>query len=211
MLPRASFLAIQNPSESHALLEPLAGRDCWVFGLDGDELYDPHGLSRLRAGILAGEFQSHWMRLGHAFHVAELETSAFSARGYSSPPCRSMTKLYNFAAIESWSGPAPERLHGGTIKFRDGYSDGHRKMLLEECSWEDADFRCLHLCFLRRSSLDQNDLLRPNIMDKAGEGWISSAKKFLRLQNEPLSSVWKRERYGRGPLSEVDTKPFFIT
>ena len=37
-----------NPANSGQALEHLIGEDCWVFGVDGDEIYDPVGLSKMR-------------------------------------------------------------------------------------------------------------------------------------------------------------------
>src|SRR5438552_1230973 len=41
-----------HAGESHALLEPYAGTKTWVFGVDGDELYDPTRLERFREELL---------------------------------------------------------------------------------------------------------------------------------------------------------------
>ena len=38
-----------DAGDSHRALEQYAGTGTWVLGIDGDELYDPTGLARLRA------------------------------------------------------------------------------------------------------------------------------------------------------------------
>jgi hypothetical protein len=48
----AGFLG--DARRSHALVEGYAGSPSWVFGVDGDELYDPAGLARLRDELIAG-------------------------------------------------------------------------------------------------------------------------------------------------------------
>ena len=38
----------RNSGAAHRLLQPYAGTETWVIGVDGDELYDPEGLARFR-------------------------------------------------------------------------------------------------------------------------------------------------------------------
>ena len=51
-------------------------------------------------------------------------------------------------------GDGAERLHGGTIVFRDGYDESAVDNIGERLSWDETPLRCLHACFLRRSSGD---------------------------------------------------------
>lgn len=202
--PSASFHRIAHPRESQELIRGLAGQNRWIFGLDGDEIYDPSGLQRLRARLLAGEFRDQWMILGNVLHVTKFDEEGFSATGHLAPPCRSMTKLYNFAAIDSWGGYCVERLHGGNPVFRPGYNAGNRLALYETTPWESSDFRCLHLCFLQRSSLDRIGATRPNIMETLGPvRWFEWLAPWRRLR-----ANWKNERYRRGPEVTVDARPF---
>ena len=50
-----------HADESHRLVEPYAGTATWVFGVDGDELYDAERLvgfrEQLRAGAYANVFK----------------------------------------------------------------------------------------------------------------------------------------------------------
>lgn len=210
-LPSAEFHRIGESSESHELLQRYVGEDHWVFGLDGDEVYDPRGLARLRRRILDGEFASQWMILGHALHVTEISDDYRWASGHASPPCRSMTKLYNFSAISAWGGYCPERLHGGTPVFRGSYGNELRAKLHETGPWTESDFRCLHLCFLSRSSLDGGSGPRANLMDIQGSTklsrWISRWGRWFGWQP---GSRWKDERYRRGELQKVDAAEFFL-
>lgn len=209
-LPSAQLHRISHPKESHDLIRPLAGQDMWVFGLDGDEIYDPAGLGRMRECLLAGEFASSWMLLGNVLHVTKLSDDLSTATGHLTPPCRSMTKLYNFAAIESWDGYCTERLHGGEPVFRNGFSEMSRRFLHDEVSWEEADFRCFHLCFQARSSRDVSGVPRQNIMETYGatrrQHWINKLKNLLPLKQP---SHWKTQRYRRGPEVTVSAKGFF--
>ncbi len=211
--PRIKYQSIRKPAFSHDLISGYAGTDTWIFAVDGDELYDPHGLARLRAGIMGGEYQSHWMILGNVLNCVDLNLEKGYARGYLAPPCRSMTNLYIFAAIEAWNGPWPERLHGGAITFLKWYAPSQRLELYKDIPWEDTPFRCCHLCFIRRSSSEkeQNDqeVVRKNISDMNSEGIYSRVKsRCLRLLGVEEKSPWKREKYMRGTLVKKSLQSF---
>ena len=151
------------------------------------------------------------MILGNVHHCDHLDLQEFVAEGYATPPGRSITKLYNFAAIRSWSGDTPERLHGGNPEFLPGYDEQMKRQLQNEYNWEESPLRCLHLCFVSRSSLDgPRSGSRENIMETYEGGWTNRVKRFLRkLQGHPERSDWKRDRYARGERSKVSTSPFF--
>ena len=40
-------IEVDDAYDTHKYVEPFVGKDCWVFGVDGDEIYDPDGLARL--------------------------------------------------------------------------------------------------------------------------------------------------------------------
>jgi glycosyltransferase involved in cell wall biosynthesis len=208
--PHIHLRTVRHPAQSHDLIRHFAGSRTWIFGVDGDEIYEPDRLARLRETILSGAFDQHWMVFGNVLHVTKLDEQRRMASGHLAPPCRSMTKLYNFNAIEEWRGYTPERLHGGTIRFRAGYSRDRRRMLHEELSWNEADFRCLHLCFLKRSSGDRENSVRRNIIETFGPTrlhtlWYAiSALIGFRKRAE-----WKRSRYMRGPETTVAAETFF--
>lgn len=204
-LPRASFHALSHPRESHELVKPLCGTNTWVFGVDGDEIYDPAGLAFLRERILGGEFDRVWRMKGNVLHVTELGEGF--ARGHAAPPSRSITKLYNFSAIRAWDGNTVERLHGGLIAFAEGWNDAMKRNLQDEVPWGDSPLRCLHLCFLPRSSRDRASTgARANIMETYGAGWRGWA---ARLIGGSSSARWKHEHYRRGPEVRVDARAFF--
>lgn len=253
---KISLHQIQNSKESHQLLQPFVGTDTWVFGIDGDELYDPKGLISFRYRILSGEFNEEWMVLGNVLHVDALfENSTAEAHsavapilassnvndtlsrcmkeaqgtapstanlerglrnqqfhfasGYFSPPSRSITKLYNFAAITAWNGKTVERLHGGDPQFRTGFHEQKKRLLQYEYSWEESPLRCLHLCFLKRSSVELAEQ-RQNIMEiNAGRrmGFFKRIARALFRLPEPAS--WKEQHYQRGERYVIDATPFF--
>lgn len=208
--PHSEFHALTHPRESHDLIKRFAGTNAWVFGVDGDEIYDPQGLKIFRRRVLSGEFDSVWRMKGNALHCAKLDMQGQTATGYLAPPSRSITKFYNFSAIESWDGDITERLHGGTIRFRANFRDDHKRNLQDELAWDVSPLRCLHLCFLRRSSRDAElPGVRQNIVELY-QGGVRGG--LMRLANRVLGrndSRWKREHYQRGPMTRVGTAPFF--
>jgi len=207
---RVSFHAIRHPRESHEILKPFVGTAAWVFAVDGDEIYDPAGLGAFRLRLISGEFDRHWMILGNVHHCERFDPGRGEAEGFATPPCRSITKLYNFAAIRSWDGDTPERLHGGAPDFLPGFDEQNKRQLQLEYGWENSPLRCLHMCFVPRSSLDREaGSSRENIMETYCGGWTNRVVRSLRrLCAMPEKSDWKRERYARGERLVVPTAPF---
>lgn len=204
---------VTDPSISHDLLKPYVGTDTWVFGVDGDELYDPHGLAELKSGLQAGLYDRWWAIFGNVLNCSRLDLITDTAEGYLSPPCRSMTKLYNFNILRSWSGKCPQRLHGGSPVFREGFDATLRYGMHKETTWESSIFRCLHMCFLPRSSKDKigenEEPARCNISESMQQRW--PLRMLHRWLKHPLRSIssYKNEKYRRGPLVSIDTRPFF--
>jgi hypothetical protein len=202
----------RHAGESHTLIEPYAGTDTWVFGVDGDELYDPGRLAGFREELLGGAYREAFKVASNVLNCVELDRE--TAAGYLSPPSRSITKLYNFGAIEGWHGDGSERLHGGTIAFRAGYDERAVDNIGERLSWDETPLRCLHGCFLRRSSRDteSQNAGRP-ILEHSGmhDRSLSGAiKRKLRRHAPPAETTdWKRQKYMRGELVTVDATPFF--
>ena len=157
---------VERPSVSHDLIKGYAGEDVWVFGVDGDELYDPRGLERFRDQLLAGEAAEDWQIRANMLHCIELDEDRGVATGYLSPPAPSVAKLFNFRQIEAWDGDNPERLHDPSgLVFKPGVEPRKRE-LNREYGWEESPFRALHLCFLRRSSTQRGGGARLNIPDR---------------------------------------------
>jgi len=203
-----------HAADSHRALEKYAGTPTWVFGVDGDELYDRGRLGTFRLSLLEGSFASVFKVASNVLNCVELDPERAVASGYLSPPSRSITKLYNFAAIESWKGDGAERLHGGELVFRNGYDEQSVDNIGERLSWDETPLRCLHMCFLRRSSAESRHdpgWARP-ILEETGmqdRSLLGAVKRRIRGRRPPRVSAWKREKYMRGELVTVDASPFF--
>jgi glycosyltransferase involved in cell wall biosynthesis len=205
---------------SHRVLEPYAGTETWVLGVDGDELYDPSALGRLRSDLEAGAHAEVFRLKGHVLNCDELRDG--SASGFMAPPSRPVTKLFNMAAVASWTD-CPERLHAGKAVFRDGYSWDAMRYLSESTSWDSDPLRLLHVCFLRRSSrggLDPPEGRRSTAETggyRRGFLGLPTRLRFRRRFMDPRIKEyrregrnWKREWYARGDRVAVDASPFFV-
>jgi hypothetical protein len=206
---------VYRARESHRLIEPYAGTDTWVFGVDCDELYDPARLASFRAQLLDGAHGSAFKVASNVLNCIKLDRDREVASGHLSPPSRSITKLYNFHAIDAWVGDDSERLHGGRISFRPGYDERSVENIGESLSWEETPLRCLHVCFLRRSSADAEPSGPPSgrpILEETAmqdRSWFGGLKRLVRGRRPPEVSAWKNEKYLRGDLVTVDASPFF--
>jgi glycosyltransferase involved in cell wall biosynthesis len=196
---------VQKASESHDFVKGYAGEDVWAFGLDGDELYDPRGLERFREQLLAGEAADAWNIRSNMLHCLELDEDAGLATGYLSPPAPSVSKLFNFRLIDAWDGDNPERLCDPSgLVFKPGV--GRRKHELNKTvGWDESPFRCLHVCFLRRSSRQKEAGPRMNVPDRtaARRAPIRAWRALREALGRPPSGTYK-DLYRIGEPVTVD-------
>ena len=207
---------VRHAGDSHKVLEPYAGTATWIFGVDGDEIYDPARLAGFRDELLGGAYDREFKIASNVLNCVDLDQARRIATGYLSPPSRSITKLYNFGVIDAWAGDGSERLHGGSILFRNGYDERAVDNIGERIPWDETPLRCLHACFLERSSsepprADDNPHGRPILEETQlqDRSWRGDLKRRLRPRRPPDESGWKREKYMRGDLVTVDASPFF--
>jgi len=203
---------VGRAGEANELLRPYVGQDVWVFGVDGDELFEPDRLAALRLRLLAGELAEWYLVKGNVLHCDELDAAAGTAAGWLAPPSRSITKLFNFAALDRWEGRAVEHLYGGERTFRPGYSDETIYYLRGDYEWANSPFRCLHVCFLRRSSRQSAGLrARRSVIERTGIPRPRRAAGRVReLLGHPPESEWKLAKYRQGPRVEVDDVAGFV-
>jgi glycosyltransferase involved in cell wall biosynthesis len=204
---------------AHQLLEPYAGTATWVIGVDGDEVYDSSGLARFRDDLRAGAHADVFRLKAHVLNCDALDLEDGTASGWLAPPSRPITKVFNFAAVDSWRG-IPEPLQGGDAVFRPGYHWESRRDLASVTTWETDPLRCLHLCFLRRSSLDPADVGggRQSLAETGAYdvGPLGRLKHVLRRRQPPPHLLelarqgknWKQEWYARGEHVTLDATPF---
>jgi glycosyltransferase involved in cell wall biosynthesis len=209
---------IRHSAESHELVEPFVGTDTWILSVDGDELYDPEGLAVLREELASGSYDGVFRLRPAGLHCDELDEERGLASGYLSPPSRPLVGLLNLAALESWTNVRTERLHGGDVTFRPGFDWESWRHLGADHGWESSPFRCVHACFLRRSSKDAGPVPptgRPNLGETGvyRRGALGPLERMARRVlgrsrgTDRVSSAWKAEKYRRGDRVTVDASP----
>jgi hypothetical protein len=205
----------RNSGDAHAALAHYAGTRTWVLGVDGDELYDPQGLARLREALLAGEHADVFRLKSHVLNCDELDVEARTASGWLAPPSRPVTKLFNYGAIESWP-QSPDPLQSGPVTFRDGYEWESRRDLADTTGWDTDPLRLLHLCFVPRSTAEGDDWRTRENLDESRafrRDAVGTARRLLRRsmslgRSAPAQRNWKHEWYARGERVTVDAAPF---
>jgi glycosyltransferase involved in cell wall biosynthesis len=203
---------LSNSGRSHDLIAGYAGSETWVFGPDGDELYDPDGLGRLRGELESGRYDGYFRLVPAMMHAVEIDEDAMTASGYLSPPSRCGAKLFNFAAIDSWNRVYRQCLHDGEIAYRSGRAWDQVHHFGEDPGFDDSPFRCVHAAFLRRSSREpESGRLRLNPIEantyrRDAVGRLKLAAR--RLRPGRAQTPWKLEKYRRGPLVSKDAGPF---
>jgi len=205
--------------DSHRVLEPYAGSATWVLGVDGDELFDPDGLVRLRQLLDEGAYADAFHLKAHVLNCTVLDEEHGRATGHMAPPSRPVTKLFNMAAVDSWAG-CPQRLHGGAPRFRPGFDWSSLRYVSEETEWATDPLRMLHLCFLQRSSVDDgpSPVARFNLSEtgafRRGSRGLLRRLRYRRHIDPRMKayraqgSSWKEEWYARGLAQSVDATPF---
>ena len=129
----------RNSAVAHRLLEPYSGTSTWVLGVDGDELYDPAGLARLRIDLELGALTPTPSGSRHMSSTVTTEPRRGHGVGLATPPpARPVTKLFNFDAIESWRGSVTHSraarsssaglLVGDAMRSREGYELEYRPL-----------------------------------------------------------------------------------
>ena len=208
----------RNSASAHRLLAPYAGTPTWVLGVDGDELYDPQGLAGLRRQLLEGAHADVFRLKAHVLNCDELDRTASTASGWLAPPSRPVTKLFNFGAVEAWP-ESPDPLQGGQVVFREGYEWESRRDLWTTAGWDADPLRCLHVCFLRRSTREPAVAAlsgRTNLDESRAydRGLVGALKRLVRPPrraghlDELRGRSWKQEWYARGERFTVDATPF---
>jgi hypothetical protein len=213
-----SVQTTHDAADSHRVLEPYAGTNTWVLGVDGDELFDPTALGRARDLLEGGAYEDAFHLKAHVLNCTTLDSRAGTATGHMAPPSRPVTKLFNMAAVHEWTG-CPQRLHGGAIQFRKGYGWTSMRYLSEHADWATDPMRMLHVGLLRRSSADPASApIRRNLSEtgsfRRGLRGLAHRLRHERHMDPRMKeyrargTTWKEEWYARGTPVTVDAGPF---
>ncbi|MES2308278.1 MAG: glycosyltransferase family 2 protein [Verrucomicrobiota bacterium] len=196
---------VHQAKESHRFIEKYAGTKTWVFAVDGDEIYDSRGLLKLKTELLDGVYDAYFKLVGNTLHADKIDREGKETRGYLAPPAKNVTKLYNFNAVLKWNNPPYERLHGGEIVFREGYQEDRRFLFDRKYDWDSAYYRCLHACFVRRSSEESEKeiyaRLIPDERESRGSFWKALWERLSGYDpglEKAGPSNWKMGKYAVG-------------
>lgn len=215
-VPKITVERIKDPRFSHEALQKYVNTATWIFAVDGDEIYDPIGLKSFRLELESGKYDRTFSIYGHTLNCRSIDFNTNTASGYITPDSKSVTKIYNFQAITKWEEVPCERLHGGKIEFNQGFHYNLKYPYMNEVSWEEAMFRCLHACFMKRSTIDKEingRYARPNIYDlNDGVEMLVGWRKFFRNMRFAINglshSKWKLDSYAKGNIVKKEINSF---
>ncbi|MEI9897648.1 MAG: hypothetical protein WDN28_28260 [Chthoniobacter sp.] len=202
---------ITEARESHFLINGFAGTRTWIFAVDGDEIYDPAGLAKLREGVtrrpvrrVVGALRERPQL--HGGRHPPLVRPRLSGAAVSQ---HDQALQFQFDHRLGGRGDSRARERHGRVQA------GLRRLppldLHQDLSWDSSHYRCLHTCFVPRSSLDSGAATaRPNVSENHRGGVTTLLRKAVnRLRGKPNVSEWKLEKYARGPLVTIDAGAFF--
>lgn len=209
---KVELMVVPNANDTQKYLKSYFGTKTWVLCVDGDEVYDPVGLVRLRNKLQSGDFDEYWALSGITCHVTKLDFHKQNAFGYSSPIAKAGTKLFNFNAIENWMSRwrKRERLHGPGKVFRPGYSnDSIYKFSINE-KWDTADFRCLHLCFMPRTPPEIESHSNAILQTRKNPAESRLLRRIARKLEliKPNRMDYRQKRYARGDINSFNISDF---
>lgn len=185
-----------NLKRTHHYIQPYVGRKgVWLFGVDGDEIYDAARLLRLRHQLEAGKYEEASQVQGWYLHATEI--GSVTAKGYLGPPSHTPTKLYNMGQIPSWPVDGERTLfHPKTLK-----RTGEKVRALPD-TWQETPLRCIHTRFLCRSTQENPDTEGARLHP---EDLIGKGSKADRGDSDKRN---ERLMYRKGGCVEVDIWPF---
>ena len=142
--PKIELTRRHNAKTSQKVLRKYYATDTYILHVDGDEVCDPNGLAKLRPRIIGGEFNAVYYLGGCAINCTAVDTINKTATGYTSG---GGINIYNFNVVRGWENENRERLHGHPI-----FNDKIEHKTIDLGGFDKSILRCLHLCFMPRSS-----------------------------------------------------------
>lgn len=203
--PKIKLIQINDPLDTHRFIEPYVGTDTWVFRVDGDELYDSKGLSILRNELLAGKYRDWWVITSSTIHVEDINNKT-RACGYEGR----MSALSNFSLLVSWNEKKSERLHGVHKVYKNTFDKKNMKLIINGTeNFETSYVRCLHLCFVLRSSLSNKSKKRNPSERKHWVSLMFNLFKNIKKGTFLKGISYKDHAYRIGSKRCVDISSFF--
>lgn len=202
---------VKDGNNTHRYIEEYAGKPVWIIRIDGDEVFNPTGLSNFKSRLYAGEFDHYWMIHASTLHVVGIQFDSAIAYGYTQPATEGCLSMYNFNAIKSWKAGRRERLLGlGKIVFQKGYSIDHTFPYWKYHNWSESEFKGLHLCFMPRSPLDPQSESEEELGSRFNIAEIRLARRIARAVNWKYSKRpdYKTRTYAKGEVTKLDISGF---
>jgi len=210
--PKIKLFKIKDAFRSHKFIEKYANTNTWIFNIDGDEIYDPSGLKKLKEEILSGKYRDKWMIRGNGLHCEEINLNLKIVKGYLSPPSRLVPQIWNFSLLESWIEKYSQRLHGTNLVFKKGYDISLVYKISDYYEWDSSHFRALHLCFLKRTSLNNKYKNLARLSPQEASYFFPMVRNFisnLSKKRITFASAYKLRKYKQGKLVVKDIQSFF--
>jgi hypothetical protein len=136
-------------TKTHQYIEKYVNTNTWLFGVDGDEIYDPVGLARLKKDLDSPLYEDAYQIQGQYIHAVNIDEFGL-VTGYHGPPAHTPTKLYNMSNISQWQSDGEHIL----FLCRPMVSRGKKVRAILD-TWEDSPLRCVHTRFMQRSTLEE--------------------------------------------------------
>ncbi len=202
---KIKIIRVTDALDTHKYIEPYVRTDTWIFRIDGDELYDSNRLLSLKVDLLSGQYDS-WLTIGcPCLNVERLDLFKKTATGHYGR----MTSFVNFSLFESWHEKG-ERLHGSNKIYSTSFDNSKMKYTgFIDKGFPGSELRCLHLCFIKRSSLgsDNEGRLNPGEAKYPFPLLVSFVRNIF-TGKLSFSSFYKNATYKRGALVSVDASDF---
>lgn len=187
--PKIQLRRWRNANTSQKALRKFYSTNSWVFAVDGDEIFDPTELAKLRLRIDSGELNDFYSISCCYFNCMAVDKTKQTASGYID--INQGMKLYNFSLVKGWENEKRQRCHGVPIF---NYPFGRKNYQLQTGS----QFDCLHLCFCQRSS----GIVKHRL------GWIGWRRRRKRLVKPNPSGNPYNARPGPGDTVEYKMKNY---
>lgn len=155
LVKEQGIVPIEEPDlrRTHEYIQPYVGKEgVWLFGVDGDEIYDASRLWRLRHQLEDGLYNEFPQVQGWYLHVTGIDGN--HARGFLGPPSHTPTKLYNMGKIPRWEPDGKHIL----FQARGRRMLGEKTRALPD-TWEKTPLRCVHMRFFPRSTEEPEETI----------------------------------------------------
>lgn len=204
-------IQVKHGHKTHKFIEDYVNSSSWILKIDGDEIYDPVGLTTLRKKLLEGEFDQYWSVQAYSTHVLGINFEKSISFGFVPPDAEPGLFMVNMNSMVKWRAKNKERLHGHkNIVFKPGFSRDRVYCYWKEKSWTESEFKVLHLCFLPRTTIkitQSQDTQLENRLNFIDLRFDRRVRRFF-SKNYSSKPSWSVRNYARGEIKTLDILNF---